>query len=276
MTTHPNQSVLTHYAAGGPELDDATVWSVEVHLETCADCRARLAGAAVPASALLLDRVAAALDEALDTEPAPARASRPWSAVRFRWFAGTVVPWLVMTFAVLGVALLLDSASSAWPSLVLLLAPLAPLPGVAAAWSRRTDPAWELIAGTPAAGPVMLLRRTAAVLTVVIPVLALAGVVSGNLLGTNGPTVSLALTLLPSLACTAATIALGGRIGIPRAASAIGAAWAAVVIAPSLATQNLSVALGPSAVPAWAVATAALVAYALTRGDDYRRLTSRS
>lgn len=276
MTTHPNHTVLTSYAGGGPELDDATVWSVEVHLETCADCRARLAGAATPASSLLLDRVAAALDSALDTEPAPAPARRRWTTLRARWLAGTVLPWLAMTVAALLAAALLDAVQPFLPSLVLLLAPLAPLPGVAASWSRHADPAWELIAGTPAAGLTMLLRRTASVLAVVIPALAVAGLVSGEYFGDTGALASLALTLLPSLACTAGTIALGARIGIPRAALTIGAAWTAVVIAPSVAARDLSAALEPGSVPIWGVATAALVAYALTRGNDYRRIASSS
>ena len=44
MTTHPSLAVIARYAGGGAGLDDAAVWSVEVHLETCPDCRARLAG----------------------------------------------------------------------------------------------------------------------------------------------------------------------------------------------------------------------------------------
>jgi len=56
----------------------------------------------------------------------------------------------------------------------------------------------------------MLLRRTAAVLAVVVPALALASTRTG---------VSLALTLLPCLAFTAATIALGAFIGVRLALS---------------------------------------------------------
>ena len=96
---------------------------------------------------------------------------------------------------------------------MLLLAPLAPLPGVAVAWSRRADPAWELIAGTPSAGLTMLLRRTAVVLVLVIPVLAA--------FGASVHRANPALMLLPCLAFTAATLLLGSFVGVaPRPRSA--------------------------------------------------------
>jgi hypothetical protein len=267
MTTHPSLAVIASYAGGGTGLDDAAVWSVEVHLETCPDCRARLAGSTMDSTQSLLDRVAAEVDRGITAGPAPVRIRRPWSAAHGRWLAWTLMPWLIMTVAVLSCAFLLERLTPAVPSLVLLLAPVAPLPGVAVAWSRRTDPAWELIAGTPAAGLTMLLRRTAVVLAVVIPALALAGI------GTGATT---ALWLLPCLACTAATIALGGLVGVRRAAIGVGAVWAAAVVVPSLATANLSVVLQPNTIPAWILSTVALSILAATRVNDYRRLSSRA
>jgi len=265
--THPSLAIITRYADGGPGLDDATVWSVEVHLETCPDCRALLAGNTVDSTQALLDRVAVDLDRDIAAGPPPARMRRPWSAAHRRWFAWTLLPWLTMTVAALGCAFLLEKLTPDVPSLVLLLAPVAPLPGVAVAWSRRTDPAWELVAGTPAAGLTMMLRRTAAVLAVVIPALALAGI------GTRATT---ALWLLPCLACTAATIALGGLFGVRRAAIGVGAVWAAAVVVPSLASANLSVILQPNTIPAWVLSTVVLTALAATRVNDYRRLSSRN
>ncbi|GAA3340540.1 zf-HC2 domain-containing protein [Amorphoplanes nipponensis] len=265
MTTHPTLAVLARYADGGPGLDDAAVWSVEVHLETCADCRARLAGSTTGPTRALLERVAAGLDRGIAAGPPPQPVRRPWSALHRRWLVWALLPWLTMTAGVLGCALLLDSLQTALPSLVLLLAPVAPLPGVAVAWSRRADPAWELIAGTPATGLTMLLRRTAAVLGVVVPLLALAGAGTGA---------SLALVLLPALTCTAATIALGGLTGVRRAAIAVGAVWAGAVVLPGIADAELPVVLRPGSIPLWALATAALVAVAGARVGDYRRLSS--
>lgn len=264
--THPAPTVIARYAEGGPGLDDATVWFLELHLETCADCRARLADSAPDPTRALLDRVAAELDRGLAAGPPPSRVRRPWSAAHRRWLVWSLLPWLAMTAAVIGCALLLDRLRPDLPSLVLLLAPLAPLPGVAVAWTRRMDPAWELIAGTPAAGLTMLLRRTATVLAVIVPVLALAGAHSG---------ISLALILLPCLGCTAVTIALGGLFGVRRAAIAVGVVWVAAVVAPGIAAGVPPVVLRPGSLPGWALATVALIAFAATRGGDYRRLSSR-
>jgi hypothetical protein len=265
MTTHPNLAVIARYAEGGAGLDDATVWSVEVHLEGCPDCRAGLAGAMTDDTRALLDLVAAGLSQGIAAGPAPVRVRGVRSALRRQWLVWALLPWLFMTVAVLGCAYLLEIARPDLPSLVLLLAPVAPLPAVAVAWSRRADPAWELIAGTPAAGLTMLLRRAVAVLAVVVPVLAVAGAGTGA---------SLALVLLPCLAFTAATIALGALVGVRRAAAGLGALWAAAVVLPSVVNAHLPALLRPGSVPVWALAALALAALAASRADAYRRLPS--
>jgi hypothetical protein len=261
MTTHPIPAVIARYAGRGADLDEATVWSVEVHLEACSACRAVLAGGATDDTRARLDRVAAAVGRGIAAGPAPAP-RRPVRAVLHRWAVWNLVPWLAMTVATLGCAVLLGVLAPALPSLVALLAPVAPLPGVAVAWSRRHDPAWELIAGTPAAGLTVLLRRTAAVLAVVVPALALAS---------TGAGVSLALTLLPCLAFTAATIALGAFVGVRRAAIGLGLVWALAVMAPAVYTAELPVLLGPGSVPGWALLTVVLAGFAAVRTGAFRR-----
>lgn len=264
MSTHPNPAVIARYADRDAGLDEVTTWSVEVHLEDCPDCRAVLAAHTADGARDLLDRVAAGLDQGIAAGPGPAPRRR-MSAARHRWLVWRLAPWLTMTVAVLGCAVLLESLRPSLPSLVALLAPIAPLPGVAVAWSRRFDPAWELIAGTPAAGLAMLLRRTAGVLAVVIPALTLASARTG---------VSLALTLLPCLAFTAATIALSPLIGVRRAALGLGAAWTAVVLIPAAMTAELPLVLQPAASPAWALLTVSLAGAAVTQASRFRRLTS--
>ncbi len=262
MTTHPSPAVLARYADREADLDEVTTWSVEVHLEACAGCRAVLA----TGSDDLLARVAANLHAAIACGPAPAPRRR-WSPARHRWFVWALLPWLTMTLAILGCAVLLQSIQPDFPALVLLLAPVAPLPAVAVAWSRRFDPAWELIAGTPAAGLAMLLRRTATVLAVIVPALALASTHTGA---------SLALALLPCLAFTAATIALGAFVGVRRAAAGLGAAWTLTVIAPTVVTADLPAVLQPGTAPVWALITVALGGLAATRAGHFHRLTSHS
>jgi hypothetical protein len=142
---------------------------------------------------------------------------------------------------------------------------VAPLPGVAVAWSQRIDPAWELIATTPAAGLAMVLRRTLVVLVVVLPALLVAGVSTGT---------SLALTLLPCLAFTAATLALGAFVGVRRAAIGLALAWSAAVLLPSVVTRSLSPVLQSGSTAVWAVTTAALAAIIAPAATRFRRLTS--
>ncbi|MET8122895.1 zf-HC2 domain-containing protein [Micromonospora sp. NPDC005189] len=267
MTTHPTPSEIDCYADGDPGLDEATVWSIEVHLESCGDCRARLAGSTTAASRALIAEVAFAVDREIAAGPAPRSKAIFRTTVRQRWFVAALLPWVAMTAAVLGTAALLTHVLPELPSIVLLLAPLAPLPGVAAAWSRRTDPAWELIAGTPSAGLTMLLRRTAVVLVLVIPVLAAFASLGAS-------RANPALMLLPCLAFTTATLLLGSLVGVHRASIGLMVAWAAAVVAPSLATAELPVLLTPAATGGWAILTVALAALTLLRASSFRRLTS--
>lgn len=263
--THPTQPVLARYADGGHGLDDAALWAVEAHLDTCADCRAHLAASVTPATTQLLDRVAVTLDRAITTSPLPAPRRSRAAAVHRRLLAWTLLPWLAVTVAVLACGVLLDSAEPSLPSLVPLLAPVAPLPGVAVAWSRRTDPVSELIATTPAAGLAMVVRRTFAVLVVILPALLLAGVGTGT---------SLALSLLPCLAFTAAALALGAFVGVRRAAIGLAVVWCAAVLLPSVAARSLSPVLQPGSTALWTVATVALAASTPLAASRFRRLTS--
>jgi len=266
MTTHLSPAVIARYVDREAELDEVTAWSVEVHLEDCADCRALVAGGTTADSQALLARVAAGMDRDIAEGPAPVRRRR-WSPARNRWLVWHLVPWLTMTVAVLGCAVLLQALQPGLPSLVSLLAPVAPLPGVAIAWSRRHDPAWELIAGTPAAGLAMLLRRTAAVLAVVVPALALASTRTG---------VSLALALLPCLAFTAATIALGAFVGVRNAALGLGITWSLAVVVPTVLTLDSPAVLQPGSSGVWAALTLALAVVAVSRANNFRRLSSHS
>lgn len=265
MTQHPDPTVIARYAEGDTAIDEATLWSVEVHLEGCPECRARVAGGAPAGTQTLLDRVAAGVDREIAAGPPPVRRPHTWSAVRRRWVVWSLLPWLSMTAGLLLTALTLESALPALPSLVLLVAPVAPLPAVAASWSRRLDPAWELVAGTPAAGLSMLLRRTLGVLALVVPLLALVGLRAGT---------SLALTLVPCLAFTAATMALGALVGVRRAAIGLAGAWVLAVLTPSLITEDLPVLLRPSSLGVWVLVTVATAGFALTRADSFRRLSS--
>jgi hypothetical protein len=256
MTTHPTSALISSYAVGAAEVDDATVWAVEAHLESCAGCRALLAQAVDTDTRDLLHRVAAGIDAGIGAAPARVR-RRPVLALR-------LLPWLATAAGLMLIAVLFERLFAGRPSLVLLIAPVAPLLPVAAAWSRYTDPAWELMASVPRAGLRMLLLRTLAVLAVVVPVLAVAGWGTGH---------APAQWLLPCLAFVAATLALGGVVGVDRAAIGLIAAWSAGVVAPSLAGDRLPVVLDGGAWPGWALLTLALTAVVVVRAADHRHTT---
>jgi hypothetical protein len=253
MSWHASTELLRGYA-DGDDLAADVAWAVEVHLESCADCRARLAAEAASVTPLL-DQVWADLAPA--PEPAPARRGR-WLVT---WATPAMGPWLVMTAAVTLLALVADRLiPPPFPSLALLLAPIAPVAGVAAAWARGLDPAHELVAATPRAGLYLVLRRTVAVLVVVIPLLAVTTWTSPL------------RWLLPCLAFTVATLALGAFTGVRRAAVALIGGWAVLVIGPSLVTARLPAALEPAALGVWAAVLVAGVAVVRLRAAVYTRL----
>jgi hypothetical protein len=234
---HPADQLLRRYARGDDDLPADQLWAVESHLETCAPCRGRLAPDPVA------DAVWAELAPLLDHTPQMPRA-RTWRRRLTAWTSPTAGPWLAMILLVTLAAIVLDqfgASSSEGISLVLLVAPVLPVLGVAASWGRALDPAYELVAATPRAGLPLVLRRTAAVLAVVLPGLTVAGWLTGA---------SPAQWLLPCLAFTTGTLALGGLVGVTRAATALVALWVAVIAAPTVALSRTPV-LDPAATPAW-------------------------
>jgi hypothetical protein len=272
---HVPAALLDRYAASESEAGrHGSWWVVEAHLETCALCRERLREVVdrrSPATARLLERVR--LDLAAEVDRSPRMATRPrlWNRLpRGTWWAApAVLQRLGMTVLVVAVALLLDlvdgAAHGRFPSLVLLLAPVAPLLGVAAVWARGLDPAHELVQASPRAGLDLVLRRTLAVLTVVVPVLALAGWVVGT---------SPARWLLPCLAFTAGALVLGERFGLHRAATGLVLVWTAGVVAPSLAVARPPDLLAAASLPAWSVAFAVVVIVLVARRGAYTSLRS--
>ncbi|MFI0977086.1 zf-HC2 domain-containing protein [Streptomyces sp. NPDC021093] len=259
---HASVRLIERYVRGEPDLGTDEVWALEAHLEGCGVCRDRLSVAVAvgaPAVAAATDAVWADLAHQLAALPAPRRRR----GVRLSaWTTPAMTPWLAMVLAVTVLALLLDVVGPGFGqvSLVLLLAPVLPVCGVAASWSRGLDPAYELTASTPRAGLQLVLRRTASVLAVVIPTLLAGGWATG---------VTAAQWLLPSLAFTSLTLALGGVIGVTRAAVVLVAAWAAVVVAPTLATSRMTVVLQPYGLPVWGLVLVLGIGVVIARRGAY-------
>ncbi|MGW0828245.1 zf-HC2 domain-containing protein [Streptomyces sp. NPDC002845] len=269
---HASMRLIDGYARGDADIAADEVWALEAHLEACRVCRDRLSAAATaraPDVAALVGTVWSGLEPHLAaTVTMPRR--RRWAARLSAWLTPAMVPWLAMVVGVTLLALLLDlvdtgigsgsGSGSGEVSLVLLLAPVLPVLGVAASWSRGLDPAYELTASAPRAGLHLVLRRTASVLAVVVPVLLVGGWVTG---------VMVAQWLLPCLAFTSTTLALGGVVGVTRAAVALVAVWAAVVVAPTLAASRTTFALQTDGLPVWGLILALGIGAVIARRGAY-------
>lgn len=264
-----SDDLLSRYATGA-DLPEETLWVLEAHLERCPACRARMAGAieSDPALPALVESVRLTIEPRLG----PGRGRR-W-ALRHRlrralarWAVPAVLPWLAMTIAVPLAASLLEAAGPGdMPPLLLLIAPLAPMLGVAVSWNRWTDPAHALVAVTPRAGLSLVLRRTLMALLVTLPPVALAGLAVGT---------SPARWLLPGLAFTAVVLALGALVGVARAAVGVTVLWSLAVVLPTLADAADPAVLDTSATPGW-LAVTLLAAAALTRFRNRFRLEGTS
>ncbi|MEC3975974.1 zf-HC2 domain-containing protein [Amycolatopsis sp. H20-H5] len=264
---HASERLITAYVQGEQAITGDEIWALESHLESCAVCRGRLSAVGPPAVTALLDSVWAGLEPELAKPPMPRR--RRWSQWLATWASPAMLSWLCMIVLVTFLAVTLDRISAGMSgdrSLVLLVAPVLPVAGVFASWARGLDPAYELIAATPRAGLDLVFRRTVAVLVVVIPLLLAAGWSTGA---------SLMLTLLPSLAFTTGTLALGSVIGLSRAAVALVVVWVAVILAPSFTVGGLPGALQPGVLPVWGAVFAAGAVVVVARRGAYARLGSQ-
>ncbi|TRV76129.1 hypothetical protein FKN01_19800 [Streptomyces sp. 130] len=255
---HVTDDLVLRYAQGTARETDS--WSLEKHVESCTRCaervtavvRDRAAGAAV------LDAVRAAVLATAEAEQAPAGAGRRASGAgsaprthgrprfgRVLWAAGPALrgPWAAALLLVVCAAVALAYGGGLGGSaraLLLLVAPVLPLTGVGVSYGRSADPLHEIIATSPGGGLRLLLTRTAAVLGVTVPVLALAWAVLPASAGGPGPLA----WLLPGLALTLAALGLGSYAGCRTAALVVATGWAAVVTVPAALDRSPSAFLG--------------------------------
>ncbi|MEV0633574.1 zf-HC2 domain-containing protein [Streptomyces sp. NPDC050619] len=203
-----------------------------------AEAPARASASAAPTSAA---RTSAARTSAARTSAAPRRQlalPSPGSRLaRVLWAAGPAVrgAWLpaVLLVAFGAVALAYGADFTGARPLLLAVAPVVPVAGVALSYGAHADPMHEITASTTSAGLRLVLTRTAAVLAVSLPLLTLAGVLVPSS-GAPGA----AAWLLPGLALTLASLALAGYAGSRTATAVTGGGWLCAVLAPALAAPS--------------------------------------
>ncbi|MCX4983432.1 zf-HC2 domain-containing protein [Streptomyces sp. NBC_00572] len=289
---HVSDALALRYAEGSAAETDA--WSLEKHVESCADCAGRVsaavrAGAAGP----VLAAVRAELLTSLGHRPAPAESAGPVSPVgsplgrwaRVWWAVGPALrgSWVVAVALVVGGAfgLAYGGGFQGARSLLLALAPVLPLAGVAVSYGRHADPLYEITAATPSGGLRLLLTRTAAVLAVCVPLLTAGGALLPPVAGFPGA----AAWLLPGLALTLATLALGSFVGCRAAAATLGGGWLLAVTGPLLGQPGAGPASGaaalapyfsgPTAQGGWAAAALACAALLALRRRSFDHLEPR-
>jgi Putative zinc-finger len=268
MSWHADEPILARYADG--TLGGATLYSVEAHLAGCDRCRG---GLSHKVDARRLDRMWAGVRDRVDA-PQTGVIERilVWCGVqphaaRILMATPSLRPsWIVSVAASLAFAVLADRLAGAGVLPFLVVAPLVPVIGVAAAFARPVDPAWEIAAATPIGEFRLTMIRSAAVLAVSVGLALLAA------LGLPEPGWTALAWLLPSLGLTALTVALSTTsAGMPKVAGVVAASWSVgVVLAARLADERLA-AFGVRGQFFLATIAVASIAVVVARRDAFER-----
>lgn len=265
MTWHADAALLDRYARG--EIEQARASSLEAHLLNCADCRLAVAGTVPPdrleASWLEMERVLDApkpgpIERLLLRAGIPehlARLLAATPALRLSWLTAVS---LALAFAVLAAY---GGEGEQRMLIFLLVAPLLPVAGVAAAFAPGIDPAYEIALAAPMASFRLLLVRAAAVLasTAVLAGLAALAV----------PDVGWVVAgwVLPALGLSAVSLALSSFAGPVPSAAAVGSVWVIGVLGSEfVAARRLGVVLGSGELHSLAFDPAGQLCFAVLAG----------
>ena len=222
MTWHVDAAMLDRYASEA--LSPAGMASVEMHVTSCATCRAQVSARGDHAAHA---RVKQVLDERLDA-PRVGRLERALELIGIAETDARIVgatlalhgSWLAASLVTLAFVALatMTGPERAGLAVFLVSAPLVPLAGVALAYGPRVDPTYEIATAATVPGTRIVLLRTLAVVSPAIPTTALL-----SLLFSVGP---LAFAwLLPALGLAGAALALGTLVTPAKAATALAALW---------------------------------------------------
>jgi len=224
---HADEGLLATYVTGG--LDALRGASVEQHLTRCAPCRTAIGAVIDPAP---LELAWAGIRAGIDETPQPLavriarRCGLPEpAAVLLAATTSLRTAWLVSSLVALGFALiaaLLSDTNTFAP--FLLVAPVVPVLGVAAAYGPSQAPLEALVVTAPYGRTRLILLRALAVLVSVLPFAALLGLLL------PGPAWLGVAWLGPALALVPTMMAVASFIGPRAAAAGIVVGWCAIVV----------------------------------------------
>ena len=226
QTWHADRELLAAYVAGGLDAIDGA--SVEQHVTRCAECRAAITPLV---DRHALDRAWTGIRSAVEAPDLPLaiRVARRCgvpepTSVLLAATASLRTSWVVSSFVALAfAALAVAVAGDGLLAPFLLVAPMVPVVGVAAAYGPQHDPLETLVVTTPYGRTRLILLRTVAVLVSVLPFAILVGLLL------PGPEWLAVAWLGPALAMVPVLMALASFVGPRNAAATVAIAWSAVV-----------------------------------------------
>lgn len=227
QTWHADDEVLSAYVDG--RLDAINGASVEQHLARCGRCRTSITPL-VDRDAL--ERAWSGVRESIERTPLPlpiraaGRLGLPdGTAVLLAAAASLRTAWLVSAVVALAFAALAVAATGGEAlAPFLLVAPMVPVVGVAAAYGPSQDPLETLVVTAPYGRTRLVLLRTVAVLVSVLPV----AVAMGSLL--PGPQWLAVAWLGPALAMVPVLMAVASFVGPRAAAAGLAIGWSGAVL----------------------------------------------
>ncbi len=178
---HIPADLLDSWVAG--ETGPTVAASVEQHLMTCSACRAAVVDPVAAEGELDLDRVWSQIADRVEPAPTPPAGRlmrrlgmRPSDALLLGATSAFTASWVAASATVVALTFVMAIVTpSSALALYLVLAPLVPMAGVAAAYGEEVDPTYELAVSSPYSQLRLLLLRTVAVLVVCVPVTVVAG-----------------------------------------------------------------------------------------------------
>jgi len=234
VSWHADQALLSGYVRG--EIDESASMALEAHVIGCAVCRTALGRLADPG------RLEQGKEALLAAVNAPRRGPLEALLIRVgvaeetaRLVAATPslgASWFAAVAMALGFAVVAAHQSRNGLLVFLVIAPLLPVVGVAAAYGPGVDPTYEIGLAAPLSSFRLLLLRAAAVLTATTVLAGLAGLALPAF-GWTAATWLLPVLgwLLPALGLTLASVALSTAISPVHAARLVTLAWLVVVAA---------------------------------------------